>query len=120
MPLGYSYFELYYDYFFYVAAVIVGLIPFLYLKKSLKKDILKVNVLSSVVAFVVLAIAYVLLGQLGGHFASGAANSGVGSILSIIDISGALLQGVIFLVLFNVPFLLYFIFGKKDDVEESV
>jgi len=101
---------------FVVSALVLGFIPFLYLKKSLKKDILKVDVISSIIAFVVLIIVYVVLNQLGGSVDPGMSESAM-SYLSIISIDGFLLRGIIFLLLFNVPFLLYFFFGKKKMME---
>jgi len=112
--------------FSYVAALVLGFIPFLYLKKSLKKDILKVNVLSSVVAFVVLLIVHYLLLQVKGPIASEGLSAGTIvpfvsiMFLSVFTFNGFLSGTAIFIGLFNVPFLIYFFFGKERKIAEQV
>ena len=44
----------------YVFALLVGMIPFLYLKKHSKKEVLKINIVSSLVALVVIGIIYAI------------------------------------------------------------
>ncbi len=103
--------------FVYITSLIVGLIPFIYLKKHSKKEVLKTNLWSSLVALIVVLIVFSILyfwfGAMFGMEDSISA-SGLPNVLAIFDAGIILRYGLIFLALFNVPVLIYYFFGKKD------
>ena len=105
------------DYFLYIFALILGLLTFFYLKKHSKKDVLKINFWSSLVAVIIVIVVYVTL----SHFFTGLEVSdvgeigGLGSIVSIFNIANLLPNGLVFIVLFNLPMLIYYFFKGKDE-----
>ncbi len=112
---------MFYGYFTYSSAMILGLLTLFYLKKTSRKDALKINLWSSLVAFIVMLIAYAVLSWLSSiFFGSGAtggieASGGLVTFWEIFDINNLLPNGAAFLVLFNIPMLIYYFFGKKDE-----
>jgi hypothetical protein len=110
-----------------IVTPIIGMIPFLYLKKSSRKDVLKLNVLSSIIAFIVLIAIYLLLYfSLLGIVDLENNNLGiVGNsplIYQMISFLGiySLLLGSVYLLLFNLPILLFFLFGKKKISDQKI
>ena len=102
-------------YFGYFGAIILGLIPLLYLKKLLKERVLKINIWSSVIAFVVLVVVYIIL----AYWFNGLVTTNSTTLrimLGIVNLRNFLLNMSISIVLFNIPFLIYFFFGKKKDL----
>ena len=102
------------SYFVYVSALVLGFLTFFYLKKYSKKEVLKTNLWSSLFSFIVLVL---LLVPMFLWFPETLESEGLNistNALSMIDVTKFLPNGLIFIILFNLPMLLYYFFGKKD------
>ena len=102
--------------FIWVGGLLLGAIPFLYAKKYEKKEFLKINILSSSIAFIVLVIIWGIFSFLIKGF--GPEGQVLGLIVSIFHPSNMLVPGLLSALLFNLPFLVYFLFGKNKSVAQ--
>jgi hypothetical protein len=100
--------------FAYLGALIFGLIPLWYLKKRPRNDILKTNLWSSLVTLIVAAIAYASFVFYIRDRVWIDPGKSLMNFLGIINFGSYLPEGLYFVILFNVPFLIYFFFRKKD------
>ena len=104
--------------FGYIAGLIIGLIPFLYLKKSSVKQVLKVNILSAVISFVILVGVYFLLSSWLRAPLLVDQGTFIATLYGIVNLRNFLLRGIAFLALFNIPILFYFFFGKNREPQQ--
>ncbi len=94
-----------------IIALIVGLIPLIYAKKYTKKEILGINVISSIIVGIFLIIIFFYLSLIN---TSQISNELIIQIIQILDLRTFLFSGLGSLVLFNIPFLFYFFFKKEE------
>jgi len=108
--------------FLYLFPILLGLISFAYAKKFEKKEILKVNIISSLIAMVLITALYFLFAlplqnEVNQALSSGADPTALGNNIYIVQIFAfehMLRSSFIFLILFNLPFLVHYFFGNSE------
>jgi hypothetical protein len=109
----------------YLLPLLLGLIPLLYRNKIEKKEILKINIISTViVAVLIISLYFVYIAPLQEQFrqaaSSGADMGSLGTITTLFSFGHMLRNGVIFLILLNVPFTAYYFLNKEDTQKTLV
>ncbi len=108
--------------FIYLAPLVLGLLPLIYRNKIDKKEILKLNIISSIIAIILIAMLYFfyvvpLQNTVSRAASSGADLGALGNIVTVAHILSyryMLTGSFIFLALFNIPFIIYYLFSHKE------
>ncbi len=98
--------------FVYISALVLGFLPFLKIKTSSKKDMLKTNLWSSLFPIIVLIVLFLILKVTGVNVIPQL--MGYSGFLSLFNFANMLPNGFLFIALFNIPILIYYFFGKRD------
>jgi len=102
------------QYFQLIIALAVGFIPIIYKNKVDKKQILKINITCSIITEILVLILYfVFLMPLQNQFQETSylmEVSKFSELMSILNIESFLLNSFLFLVVYNIPFLVYYVF----------
>lgn len=93
---------------FAIIAVIIGLVPLIYMKKFDKKVVLNINLFSSFISLLVVLIVYFLLKEFASTFI-GERNH----FMLLFNVTSFLQESLLGLLLFNVPSLVSLFFKKK-------
>jgi hypothetical protein len=97
-------------YFAYIVSFGLGIIPILYLGKIDKKQLLQINLISSlIVAIIVVLVYFFYLRSLSGLITV----DNLPGFITLIDVNNFLLKILVSLVIFNIPGIIYFFFGKE-------
>ena len=97
-------------YFAFIVSLALGIIPILYLGKIDKKQLLKINLISSlIVAIIVVLVYFFYLRSLQGLITV----DNLPGFITLIDVNDFLLKTLGSLVIFNIPGIIYFFFGKE-------
>jgi hypothetical protein len=95
-------------YFNLIIPLLFGLIPLLFLKKLPKKQILKNNIIISIIFLILTLILYLIFNYIIKGY-----SSEVSGIIAVINVFNNLIYALSGILLYNVPFLLYYLFNKE-------
>ena len=101
-------------YFAFIVSILLGLVTLFYFKKFDKKQVLKINILSSlIVAFIIALVYFIFLARINAMININASNI-LFNYTKLFNINNFLIRTFGSLVLFNIPSIIYFFLGKKE------